>query len=225
MKTDFYNSSLIKKNSRRGYYKEKLDFIVKILKDGAGKKQDILDIGCNDGELMEVYSKYGSVLGVDLNLEGIKECKNKGLNCISCDFFNLPNSYFGKFDVIVAGDIIEHIFETDLFLQKIYSFLTSDGKLLLTTPNLASFGRRIMLFCGVNPYIEFSTKLPSADFNVGHIRYFTFKNLKDLLYSAGFKNIKIQGDRINLSGRIFIPNKIARSFPGLSRNLMALAQK
>ena len=55
-----------------------------------------------------------------------------------------PNIIFGnmettdlkeKFDLIVAGDVIEHTSNQGLFLDNIHRHLADDGKLVLTTPN------------------------------------------------------------------------------------------
>ncbi|MFC1622625.1 methyltransferase domain-containing protein [Patescibacteria group bacterium] len=99
------------------------------------------------------------------------------------------------FDIIISSEIIEHIYDTDFFLQEIFRILKPDGKLLITTPNVASFGRRIMLFLGLNPLIETSVDQG----NSGHIRYFTFKSLKRLLNKNGFKIIKKHSDVINFN--------------------------
>lgn len=44
-----------------------------------------------------------------------------------------------KFDVIFAGDLIEHLTNPGLFLDNVKSHLKSDGRLILTTPNAFSF--------------------------------------------------------------------------------------
>lgn len=214
-------------SSKRGYYQEKINFFLEELKryNKKDKRIKILDIGCNDGELIKKYTKFGQVLGIDISKKAIKECKKKGLPCKLSDIESLPPKYNNYFNVVIAGDIIEHIFDTDRFLLKIHKVLKKDGKLLLTTPNLASLGRRILLLFGKNPFIKYSTKLPSKEFNVGHIRYYTPNNIKEQLKESGFRNIKIYGDRINLSNYLFIPHRYAKNLPTLSRNIMVCCQK
>jgi 2-polyprenyl-3-methyl-5-hydroxy-6-metoxy-1,4-benzoquinol methylase len=43
-----------------------------------------------------------------------------------------------KFDVIVAGDIIEHVFNAGLFLDSIRAFCTPETEIIITTPNMRS---------------------------------------------------------------------------------------
>lgn len=46
---------------------------------------------------------------------------------------------FSEFDVVVAGDIIEHLGSPGLFLRSARDLLKPDGKLILTTPNIYAF--------------------------------------------------------------------------------------
>lgn len=216
----FYNKKDLVESSRRGYYQEKIDFFISELKSNKNKKIKILDVGCNDGELTQKYSKYGEVIGIDISKKAIRECKKKGINCLLSDLESLPKKYDNFFDIVMAGDIIEHIFDTDNFLKHAHRVLKKDGILLLTTPNLASFGRRLMLLIGVNPFIEYSVKFPNETINVGHIRYYTKADLELQFSNLGFKNITIYGDRINITQSLHLPFSIANRFPSFSRNLM-----
>lgn len=220
----FYLSKDMMKTSRGGYYSEKKRFFLNALQH-MPNTENILDIACNDGQLTESYAKYGRVIGIDINHEAIQECKKKGLECICCETEELLPAYNNFFDVIIAGDIIEHIFDTDMFLSNIYKLLKPSGSLLLTTPNIASLGRRIMLLRGSNPFIEFSTQLPTPSFNVGHIRYYTQKNLKEQLAINQFVNTHISGDRINFGKTLHIPYPVAKYFPFFARNLLVHATK
>lgn len=198
----YYHSRYLVEISKQGYHKAKIDFFIHHLGsiENTKNKIEILDIASNDGLLAIQYSKYGNVTANEINEEGVFLCKEKGLKCLNGDFFDISEDYNGKFDVVIAGDIIEHIFDTDAFLEKVYLLLKKGGVLLLTTPNLASLGRRIMLLFGYNPFIEFSTKLPFEKYNVGHIRYYTKDNLKNQLKINNFRDINILGDRINFFG-------------------------
>ncbi|RJR28752.1 methyltransferase domain-containing protein [Candidatus Microgenomates bacterium] len=220
---NFYNQKHLKSISRKGYYEEKLKFYQDFLSSESNLK--ILDVACNDGELSVFLTKYGSVLGVDINASAVQECKKKGLNCLLGEVCDLPKKYNNYFDVVVAGDIIEHIFDTDKFLSDIRKVLKKKGVLLLATPNVASLGRRIMLAFGINPFLEYSTIYPSKDYNVGHVRYYTIKDIESQLEMNGYTNIQSCGDKINISKNFSIPRIIAKHIPTFSRNLNIYAQK
>lgn len=220
---NFYQDKDILDSSKRGYYPDKTNFIIDYLKQNKGKR--ILDLACNDGELTKKYTKYGNVVGVELNKQALKICKKKGLECYYADVTDLPSSFKDSFDIVIAGDIIEHVFDTDKFLQQVKKVLKKDGSLILTTPNVASLGRRVILSLGGNPYLEYSTQLPYPFFNVGHIRYYTKKDLANQLAHNGFKDIVVSGNRINITESIYLPISIAKHFPSISRDFFVTAKK
>ena len=228
MKTEknYYNTVDLVEISKRGYYPEKINFIVSYLehiKKNKGKIE-ILDVASNDVYLAIQYAKYGNITANEINEDGAILCRERGIPCISGDFFDIEEKYLGMFDVVIVGDIIEHVFDTDAFLQKAYALLKNGGVLLLTTANIASLGRRIMLLFGFNPFVEFSTQLPYKEYNVGHIRYYTKSNLESQLKFNHFSNIKITGDRVNFTRKIY-SRMLAKLLPSFSRYFLVYSEK
>jgi 2-polyprenyl-3-methyl-5-hydroxy-6-metoxy-1,4-benzoquinol methylase len=224
---NFYNSNYIGEVSKGGYYDEKKLFYLENLEKIKNNKKNlkILDIACNDGQLALAFKKYGDVMGIDINKDAVKRSIKNGIKCIHTDVYGLGKKYYSYFDVVIAGDIIEHVFNTDNFLYEIDKLLNVRGVLLLTTANIASLGRRMMLLFGQNPYTEYSTMLPNKEYNVGHIRYYTAKNIKDQLEMVGFQEVEVFGDKINITSNIAIPRFISKHLPSLSRYLHVVAKK
>jgi len=196
----------------------RIEAIVKLV--GSGKK--VLDIGCYDGTISERIARNQNVVyGVDYSPEAIELARKRGIiaSCLDIEDEPLP---FQKdfFDVIIAAEVIEHIFDTDIFLKKIKSCLKPKGSLILTTPNLATLGRRILLLVGRNPLIEVSWRRETA----GHIRYFVRDSLFALLRQHGFKVEIFTSDVVNFtnSGSIFI-KWLARLCPTLGKSLIVKA--
>ena len=102
---NFYNQKHLTEISKKGYYKEL----------SLSQKLQIIDVACNDGTLTKIYNKYGDIYGVDMNKRSVTACRKKGIVCIHSDIDSLPVKYQNKFDVVVATDIIEHVFNTDKF--------------------------------------------------------------------------------------------------------------
>ncbi|MDD5552200.1 MAG: class I SAM-dependent methyltransferase [Candidatus Pacebacteria bacterium] len=177
------------------------------------RNKNILDIGCYDGTFLSlIENRNNNFYGIDANDYAVRKAKEKGIN-VKKFFFNdeskipFENNFF---DLIIAGEIIEHIYDTDFFLDEIYRLLKKDGFLILSTPNLASFGRRLMLLLGINPIIECS---PNEKDSSGHIRYFTFKTLEHLLRKHRFNIVLKRSDLVNFTrnGKIksyFLANNI-----------------
>lgn len=116
-----------------------------ILKLCRGK--DVLDIGCVGsgepiGKLHKLIAKVAqSVLGLDINCNGVKILQRQGYNVICGDAENFMISK--QFDIIIGGELIEHLSNPGLFLKNAYKHLRPGGLLILTTPN--AFSLRILI--------------------------------------------------------------------------------
>lgn len=107
-------------------------------------ENSVLDIGCADhfAEMAEeeywlhkhLYTKTESVLGMDLEEKEVKKLKDRGYNVLqgNAENFNLEE----KFDIINAGELIEHLSNPGTFLDNCYNHLKNDGKLIITAPNV-----------------------------------------------------------------------------------------
>jgi glycosyltransferase involved in cell wall biosynthesis len=92
------------------------------------------------------------------------------------------------YDYILLLDVIEHLRDPELFLERLRARLDHrPRRLVLTTPNVAFIAQRLMLLFG--------------QFNYGrvgildrtHTRLFTFRGIRHLLRDAGFRLHKIRG--------------------------------
>lgn len=116
----------------------KIAFLMEYCKD-----KDVLDIGCVQHDPQAYNSRYWvhkalrsvakSILGLDLHKEGVAVLQAKGFNVIEADAENFTLDR--QFDVIVAGDIIEHLGNLNGFLSSCKAHLRPGGRLLVSTPN------------------------------------------------------------------------------------------
>jgi len=110
------------------------------------------------------------VYGLDLELEEPYRSDAHYLRS-SAENFSFPVS----FDVIFAGDLIEHLSNPGMFLESCTRNLAHNGRVVLTTPNAFN------LF---NIAEKFSKREPTV--NKDHTCYFNSKTLKVLLEKNGF---------------------------------------
>lgn len=195
--------------------------VEKVLKMiGTGKL--VLDVGCYDGYITQAIEKNNNVVyAMDLASEVLLLAKKKKLEVIvgnaeiSFPFVN------GFFDAIFAGEVIEHMFDLEQFFSEAKRVLKANGVIVLTTPNVASLGRRLLLLFGKNPYLEVSYAVGEA----GHVKYFLKDTLLSTLEENGFDATVFCSDVVNFdsSGRYF-SDLLARIRPTLGRSLMVKAQ-
>lgn len=114
------------------------------------KDKSVLDVGCigqdlNPSEKNWLHAKIKSVAsnitGTDINTKSIHHLKAEGWNIVHPDELNIDNST--KYDVIVMGDVIEHVNDPGEFLTFYNQFLNDDGIIIVCTPN--AFGIRYFL--------------------------------------------------------------------------------
>lgn len=224
MKTkEFYKMIQNDDREKCGCTLTKKDFIIEEI--GSDKK--VLDIGCNDGKLGEKLLENNNVVyGCDIVPEKLEIARKKGLITKLVDLEKEVLPYpRNSFDYVILADIIEHVFDTDRLIRDCYKVLKPKGKLIVTTPNIASLARRIMLLLGISPYVEYSLFLDCNGLPpVGHIRYFTISTLNKLLNSNGFNALEIGGDGLQLP---FLPriNLIGKICPSICSMIHLVAQK
>lgn len=149
----------------------------------------ILDIGCNQGDLIEylVENKNCKVVGIDKNEISVT---SKIKEYISCDLNEqLPNLDYNNFDYVLFLDVIEHLNDPEDFLKRLYEKISSNEKveILISTPNISFFIIRIMLLFGFFNYGK------RGILDKTHTRLFTFQSFKKLIENSNFKIIKTTG--------------------------------
>ena len=183
-------------------YLSKLNKIVKLV----GYEIRVLDLGCGDGTLMRMLRDNDCyVEGVDLDRGSVRLDLQK-------DTLPFENGYFG---VVTAIELIEHIWDVNRLLKDIKRVLAKHGKLIISTPNLCSLGRRLMMLIGRNPYVE-NFLYPT---DAGHVKHYTIKDFKYLMKKNGFMVDKVLGDCIMINKHLF-SSRLGDWFPSLSRSMV-----
>jgi len=188
---------------------------------GTGKT--VLDIGCYDGQISALIKDRGNtVYGVDISESAVDMARQRGIEAKVGDLdHGLPFSS-DSFDVVLASEVIEHVLNVDLLMEEANRVLRNTGFAVLTTPNLASLGRRLLLLMGKNPLVETRWTEGSA----GHVRYFVKDTLVDLLRHHNFTMEQFCSDVVNFdnSGRQ-LSTRLAGWFPTFGRSLIVKAAK
>jgi 2-polyprenyl-3-methyl-5-hydroxy-6-metoxy-1,4-benzoquinol methylase len=104
-----------------------------------------------------------------------------------------------KFDVVLAGDVLEHCLHPDLVLLQFHNLLEKDGYIVLSIPNIAHGDVRLSLLQGHFKYRE------TGLLDQTHIRFFTRDTLELLLSRNGFETTETYGTTAELGTTEFGP--------------------
>ncbi len=195
--------SNLKGNNRLNIFYNEIVYLLKFK-----EKLNILDVGCGKGAFtscLRTRFPNNHYFGDDISIKAISSIENYsnsiifGLN----DYNKKVNHADNKFDLILAGELIEHLWDTDNFFSETRRILKDGGYLVLTTPNLSSWIDRLMLFFGYLPLcLEvsnisriFGRKIfyKKDSESVGHIRCFTWTAIRDLSKYYKFQIIQHKG--------------------------------
>jgi 2-polyprenyl-3-methyl-5-hydroxy-6-metoxy-1,4-benzoquinol methylase len=167
-------------------------------KVGTGKK--VLDIGCRDGTLTKYFVSGNEVTGVDIDESLLKKAKdNLGIETISFDLNGNWSVLEGrKFDAVVAGEILEHLYYPDTVVEKVAAILSPGGIFVGSVPNAFNLKNRLRYLMGRKKHT------PLADST--HINHFHARELKEMLQKY-FTDVEVAGLGRNM--------KLAEKNPGL----------
>lgn len=240
---DFYDKQGFYSWDHNSFSQDRVKKLTKELSDklSSSKKLKILDLGSGTGDfIFQIAQSFPQheYYGCDLAKTVISQNKkNKKIINWSVQDINKTTYKNNFFDIVIAGEVIEHLSDTDSFIKDIYRVLKPKGLLYLTTPNLASWLDRLTLLFGLQP---FSTEvsnvsrtfgresfykmlgLPDDSESAGHLRCFTKNALFSVLTHFKLKPIK----DIPCHVHNILPNKIITRFlPSMSQNIFVIAQK
>ena len=116
------------------YSAEKWDFQAAIQLIAPG--DSVLDIACGGGSFLQLARAKGAeICGIDTNPAAVEEARKHDLPVHGLDLPEFAAKYPGRFDVVTAFQVIEHIPEVPPFVRSASACLKPGGKLLLTVPN------------------------------------------------------------------------------------------
>jgi SAM-dependent methyltransferase len=173
-------------------------------------------------------SRGWKTAGVDINRDNIEIARTSNVDARFCDLNRDPLPFGdGDFDLVFAGEVIEHLVDTDGFLAEVRRCTRPDGHLLLTTPNLASFENRIRLLLGIYPnWLNYNLA------GSGHVRGYTLRVLKRQLAAHGFRVLRSTGNWVPFIPQHFVDDVkmpilsiTGDILPSLAMDIIVLARR
>lgn len=163
------------------------------------RDRSVLDLGAASGHgrpdwlHRRVREVARRAVGVDIDEEGIRAAREQGFEIVVGDVQDLE---LGEtFDVVLAGELIEHLSNFEGFLESVHRHLAPDGQLVITTPNAFCYTNFIYRY-GFRPRVHHE-----------HTCWFCEDTLRQLLDRYGFRVVETR----------YLPHET----PGLVRRVIA----
>ncbi len=146
----------------------------------------VLDVGCDDGTLMEFLkqNKKVDIRGIEISKKKVQICISKGLTVIEgnaeLDLKQFPNE---SFDYVILGQTLQAFVSPEIVIEEL---LRVGKKAIVTIPNFGHWKVRLnLLFKGTMPVTK---TLPNDWYNTPNIHMCT---IKDFFKFSEIMNFKI----------------------------------
>jgi len=117
-----------------------------------------------------VRQEAAELIGVDIDERRVHRLREQGYDIRVGDVYELSQIIRErKFDVIIAGELIEHLSNAGTFLDIVKLFLKEEGELIITTPNPFHY---------LNPFFLL-IKRPLAS-HTDHVAWYDAETIKTL---------------------------------------------
>lgn len=153
------------------------------------KAQTVLDLGCGTGRLGESVKKrqIANVTGVELDPCAAQAAHKRLDRVVKKNIEELSNEFAdAEFDCVVCADVLEHLKSPEQILTNIFKWLTPEGTIIASIPNVRNQSVLTGLLDGNWTY-ETAGLLDQT-----HYRFFTRREIEKLFFRSGFQIDNLQ---------------------------------
>jgi SAM-dependent methyltransferase len=138
----------------------------------------LLDIGCNEGRGLRIYSRNGfAAEGLELNETAAALARKLGFTVHTCLLGDFKPEI--RFDVAVLSNVLEHSLDPRQMLLDVHRILVPGGQVWISCPNSQSWLRKTFGASWLNWHVPF------------HIFHFSPRTLRQLLADTGFVEVQV----------------------------------
>jgi SAM-dependent methyltransferase len=140
----------------------------------------VLDLGCRTGALTQHYAEGNTVVGVDVDRSALEQAEARlGIETVWADVEEVLPFPDDSFDVVVAGELLEHLADPGAVVAHVRRVLRPGGRFVGSVPNAFRLKSRLRYAAGRHPETD-ST----------HLQLFTSAALAALL--GDFDDVEIR---------------------------------
>ncbi len=156
-----------------------------------GRGRRVLELGCAAGHVTQALVDQGcSVVGLEYEETAAAAAAEIADDVVVTDLFdpaNLTKAVDGRdFDVVYAGDVLEHLPDPVGVLVAARQALRPGGAIVISLPNVAHVDVKLALMAGRFEYRDYGL------LDRTHLRFFTKDSILEMLEAAGFKLVELR---------------------------------
>jgi 2-polyprenyl-3-methyl-5-hydroxy-6-metoxy-1,4-benzoquinol methylase len=161
----------------------------RVLADWVGTQPvRVLDVGAAAGYLGALLAGDGhTVVGVERDPTAAALARRHYAAFYECDIEAIDRLPEPAFDVVIAGDVIEHLRDPIVGLRSLARLLAGEGRILMSVPNVAFVIVRLgLLFGRFEP-------APRGILDATHLHFYTRRSVRHLVAEAGLRVSRMRG--------------------------------
>ena len=141
---------------------------------------EVLEVGTATGYLTAEMARLGcDVTGIEQDPQMAEIAREHCKTMLVGDVERMDLDGLGRYDAIIFGDVLEHLRDPSVVLQRVSARLKPGGKILMSLPNVANLWVRLNLLFGRFNYRSVGI------LNESHLRFFTLKTARQLVADSG----------------------------------------
>ena len=162
------------------------------------KKIRVLEVGCACGatslKIKDLYPN-AEIYGIEINKDSAS-IASKFMNIETYNIEEVDLNYEEKyFDYIIFADVLEHLYNPKLVLEKVNKYLKDDGSIITSIPNIMHYSVIMDLLNGNFTYTD------AGILDRTHIRFFTLNEINKLFVNSGYNIVNIFGKSIEVTSK------------------------
>jgi len=144
----------------------------------------VLEVGCAAGHMTQALKRQGcevTAIELDAALASMARPLCRRMVVGNIEELDLDAEVREKFDVVLCGDVLEHLTNPAAVLQKLKRRLSSSGHFVVSLPNVAHGSVRLSLLEGRFTYVK------EGLVDASHLRFFTLDSIQELFNRNGLE--------------------------------------
>jgi len=179
-----------------GYYEQSREELVRLLPRPLGR---VLDIGCGAGATGAVLRAAGAerLVGIELDAEAAERARETYDAVYAGRAEELLPTLAEEFDTVLCYDVLEHLPDPGGLLRTVHGIAAEAARLHVSAPNARHWGLiRDLALRGTFGYAEAGHR------DKTHLRWFTRRDLVELLEAAGWTVLAVQHGELRPVSRV-----------------------